>query len=223
MPRQASISGALNPTIMRKSRSLTSRLGGAALIALLGGAIVLAGCHRDEPTGSYSSINTNDCLPDVTFIDQNGQPVPLSSLKGKPVLVDFIYTTCASVCPRLTSRMNEVAHKLGAQLGQKVTILSFTIDPEHDSPAKLLAYSQAQGATDNGWYFLTGQPAQIDKEMSLFKLIRYREADGSVTHNVSAFLLGPDGHVLREYNALDVPIDTIIGDVGNSLRNGQNS
>jgi protein SCO1 len=206
---------------MSKSSSLKLRFAGAACALIVIAAIVIVGCHSDESPGSYSSINTNDCLPNVTLVDQNGKPVTLSSLKGKPVLVDFIYTTCASVCPRLTARMNEVARKLGAELGQKVTIVSFTIDPEHDDPAKLLAYAQAQGVSDNGWYFLTGQPAQIDQEMGLFKLIRHRESDGSVTHNVSAFLLGPDGRVLREYNALDVPIDTIVSDVDHSLQSGQ--
>ena len=198
------------------------RIAGAAIAAIFASALILAGCHGNESPGSYTSINTSDCLPNVTLIDQNGKPVRLSSLKGKPVLVDFIYTTCASVCPRLTSRMNEVARKLGAELGQKVTIVSFTIDPEHDSPAKLRAYAEAQGVSDNGWYFLTGQPAQIDQELGLFKLIRQRESDGSVTHNVSAFLLGPDGHILREYNALDVPIDTIVSDIDHALQNTQN-
>jgi len=206
---------------MYKSRSLTARLAGAFSLALIVGAIALAGCHRDDNSGSYSSINNNDCLPNVTFTDQNGKAVALSSLKGKPVLVDFIYTTCASVCPRLTARMNEVARKLGNELGQKVTIVSFTIDPEHDTPEKLRAYAEAQGVSPNGWYFLTGPPAQIDQELALFKLIRQRESDGSVTHNVSAFLLAPDGHIAREYNALDVPIDTVVGDVDHSLGGGQ--
>lgn len=206
---------------MRTSRSFAPRLIGAAFLSLTLAAIALAGCHRDENSGSYSTINKSDCLPDVTFMDQSGRPIVLSSLKGKPVLVDFVYTTCASVCPRLTSRMNEVARKLGNELGQKVTIVSFTLDPERDTPAKLRAYAEAQGVNANGWYFLTGPPAQIDQELALFKLIRQRESDGSVTHNVSAFLLGPDGHISREYNALDVPIDTVVGDVDRSLSGAQ--
>ena len=208
---------------MLKYRSIKSRLAGVAFVTLIFGAIAIAGCHKDDNSGSYSSINANDCLPNVTFTDQNGKPVVLSSLKGKPVLVDFIYTTCASVCPRLTSRMNEVARKLGAELGQQVTIVSFTLDPEHDTPEKLRSYAEAQGANASGWYFLTAQPAQVDQELALFKLIRQRESDGSVTHNVSAFLLAPNGRIDREYNALDVPIDTIVSDVDHSLKGGQNS
>jgi protein SCO1 len=208
---------------MTDSRSLSAGISRAIAILIVAAAMLLAGCHSDAPSGSYSSINQNDCLPNVTFTDQNGKPVVLSSLKGKPVLVDFIYTTCASVCPRLTGRMNEVARKLGDQLGQKVTIVSFTIDPEHDTPEKLRAYAETQGANDNGWYFLTAPPAQLDQELALFKLIRHRESDGSVTHNVSAFLLAPNGRVDREYNALDVPIDTIVSDVDHSLQGGQNS
>jgi protein SCO1 len=187
-----------------------------ALIALL----AVAGCHNQEADGSYAAVNQADVLPNVTFTDQFGKPVALSSLKGKLVLVDFIYTSCASVCPRITGRMNQVAKKLGAEVGQDVTIVSFTLDPEHDTPQKLRNYAEAQGITGNGWLFLTGEPALIDQELARFQLVRQRESDGSVTHNVAAFLVGPDGREIRQYNALDVPIDTIVSDIDHSKERG---
>jgi protein SCO1 len=188
----------------------------AALVALL----AVAGCHNQETAGSYAAVNQADVLPNVTFTDQFGKPVALSSLKGKLVLVDFIYTSCASVCPRITGRMNEVAKKLGAEVGQNVTIVSFTLDPEHDTPEKLRSYAEAQGIAGNGWFFLTGAPSQIDEELARFHVVRERESDGSVTHNVSAFLVGPDGREIRQYNALDVPIDTIVSDIDRSKERG---
>lgn len=177
--------------------------------------LVLAGCNRDA-AGDYPAANGNNCLPEVSLIDQHGSTISLASLKGKPVLIDFIYTSCASTCPLLTAKMVSVARKLGPALGANVTIVSITLDPEHDSPAQLAKYAKTQGADAAGWLFLTGQPAQIDQVLALFRLRRSREDDGSIMHSVSAFLLGPDGHQVRQYNALDVNANSVVADIDRS-------
>jgi cytochrome oxidase Cu insertion factor (SCO1/SenC/PrrC family) len=176
-------------------------------------ALILAsGCAR-EAAGDYPASNGNNCLPDVSLIDQHGNAISLASLKGKPVLIDFIYTTCASTCPVLTSKIAAVARELGPALNANVTIVSITLDPEHDGPAQLAAYAKSQGADSNGWMFLTGKPADIDQVLAAFKLRRMRESDGSIMHSVSAFLLGPDGHQIRQYNALDVSAKAVAADI----------
>jgi protein SCO1/2 len=182
-----------------------------AVVAL---ALILAasGCAR-EAAGDYPASNVNDCLPDVSLIDQHGQAISLASLKGKPVLIDFIYTSCASTCPVLTSKIAAVARELGPALGANVTIVSITLDPEHDGPAQLAAYAKSQAVESNSWLFLTGKPADIDQVLAAFKLRRMRESDGSIMHSVSAFLLGPDGHQIRQYNALDVNAKTVAADI----------
>jgi protein SCO1/2 len=185
-----------------------------AVVALV---LVLAfsGCNR-EAAGDYPAANGNNCLPDVSLIDQHGSAVSLASLKGKPVLIDFIYTSCASTCPVLTAKMVSVARALGPALGANVTMVSITLDPEHDSPAQLASYAKSRGADANGWLFLTGKPAQIDQVLAQFKLRRMHESDGSIMHSVSAFLLGPDGHQIRQYNALDVSAAAVAADVDRS-------
>jgi len=185
-----------------------------AVVAL---ALILAayGCAR-EAAGDYPASNGNNCLPDVSLIDQHGKTISLASLKGKPVLIDFIYTSCASTCPVLTAKIAAVARELGPALGANVTIVSITLDPEHDSPAQLAAYAKSQTADNNGWLFLTGKPADIDQVLAAFKLRRMRESDGSIMHSVSAFLLGPDGHQIRQYNALDVSARAVAADIDRS-------
>ena len=182
-----------------------------AVVAL---ALILAasGCAR-EAAGDYPASNGNNCLLDVSLIDQHGQAISLASLKGKPVLIDFIYTSCASTCPVLTSKIAAVARELGPALGANVTIVSITLDPEHDGPAQLTAYAKSQAVESNSWLFLTGKPADIDQVLAAFKLRRMRESDGSIMHSVSAFLLGPDGHQIRQYNALDVNAKTVAADI----------
>jgi protein SCO1/2 len=175
------------------------------LLISAGGTLGLAACDSNsESIGSYSSAEKRDCLPDLTLTDQNGRKVSLASLKGKPVLFDFIYTTCPGPCLVLTARMKAIADHLGGALGSQASFVSVTVDPEHDGPSALKAYAKEQGADRAGWYFLTGPPADVDRLMAQFKLRRQREADGSVDHVLEYFLVGADGQPLLEYLADDM-------------------
>jgi protein SCO1 len=200
----------------RTIRQYRRALGLVSLVAIL----TLSACGDREARGDYPAANGNNCLPDVSLIDQHGSAVSLASLKGKPVLIDFIYTSCASTCPMLTAKMAAIAHQLGPALGADVTIVSISLDPEHDTPAALAKYSKSHDADGPGWIFLTGPPPQIDQVLDAFKLRRTRESDGTITHSISAFLLGPDGHQLRQYNALDVSPDSVAADIDRARGKG---
>lgn len=182
--------------------------------------VAIAACGNREAVGDYPAANKNDGLPDVSLVDQRGDAFSLASLRGKPVLINFIYTSCTSTCPLLTAKMVQVAHELGPALGADVKIVSLTLDPEHDGPVELANYAKAQGAADSGWIFLTGKPPDIDRVLAQYKLRRTRESDGSIMHSVSAFLLGPDGHQIRQYNALDVSPKSVAADVDRALGKG---
>jgi cytochrome oxidase Cu insertion factor (SCO1/SenC/PrrC family) len=186
--------------VTNDSTRFSTRVG-LLLAATLVVGLVAVGCNRGvERTGAYSPSSTGDCLPNLTLTDQNGKKVSLASLKGKPVLFDFIYTTCPGPCLMLTSRMRLIANRLGPLLG-RVWFVSVTVDPEHDGPAELLNYAKQQGANLDGWLFLTGSPADIEQLMNQFKLVRQREADGTVDHVLEFFLVGPDGRQLYQYAA----------------------
>src|SRR5271168_1604127 len=189
-------------------------------IVSLAALLTISACGDREARGDYPAANGNNCLPEVSLIDQHGASVSLASLKGKPVLIDFIYTSCASTCPMLTAKMAGIAHALGPALGADVTIVSITLDPEHDTPAELAKYAKSRGADDKGWIFLTGPAAKIDQVLALFNLRRTRESDGSITHSIEAFLLGPDGHQIRQYNALDVSPDAVAADIESAQSKG---
>ncbi len=154
----------------------------------------------DAGAGGYDVTSKGDCLPKTTLVDQDGNRFSLDSLKGKPVLMDFIYTSCPGPCLMLTAKLANVALRLGPDLGGKVAMVSITIDPEHDNPQALLKYSKEQGAQEPGWRFLTGSPSEIDHVMNLLKLRREIEPDGSVAHVADMFLIGPDGRELKEYS-----------------------
>ena len=183
--------------------------------------VTISGCNNNtEGMGSYSPTSQADCLPDLKLVDQYGRQVSLTSLKGKPVLFDFFYTTCPGPCLVLTARMRSIAEELGTGLGSKASFVSVTVDPERDSPPQLLAYAKEQRADRKGWLFLTGTPAQIDQLMARFKLVRQHESDGSVEHVLEFFLVGPDGHLRFQYLASEVHSERIAADIERAARNG---
>lgn len=171
------------------------------LIVFATALLALSGCNRTgEESGAYPVNYQTSSLPDVTLTDQYGQHVPLASLKGKPLLFDFIYTSCPGPCQLLTQHMKLIADKLGRALGPKVSMVSVTVDPEHDRPSRMLSYAKAFNANVNGWYFLTGSPAQIDKLMRPFLLERLRDSNGEIIHVPGYFLVGTDGHPIVNYS-----------------------
>jgi protein SCO1 len=191
------------------------------LVALMAGILVVSGCNRGSTAdGAYGSAAAPDCLTDAKLVDQNGNAVTLASLKGKPMVVDFIYTSCPGPCLMETAKLANVALRLGSDLGSKVTIVSISVDPEHDGPKQLLEYSKQQGADQKGWYFLTGGPGEIDRALGGFKLSRQVEPDGSVGHLVDMMLIGADGRMVREYNGEIVKAQDIVDDVKKTLSKG---
>jgi protein SCO1/2 len=175
---------------------------------------LLYACNRssDENSGSDAAV-----LTDANLVDQNGNARSMASFKGKPLVVDFIYTSCPGPCLMETAKLANVALRLGPELGLKVAIVSITVDPEHDGPKQLLDYSRQQGADAKGWYFLTGSPADVERALAGFKLIREKEPDGSVGHIVDMFLVGPDGRQIHEYNAELVKAQQIIEDLNKTM------
>jgi protein SCO1/2 len=197
--------------------SIRNKLRSVVVVtAVTSSLLASAGCHRD----SQGSGESTSVLTDAKLVDQNGNAVALSSLKGKPLVVDFIYTSCPGPCLMETSKLANVARRLGDDLGSKVTIVSISVDPEHDGPKQLLDYSRQQGADEKGWYFLTGGPAEVDQALSGFKLSRQVEPDGSVGHLVDMMLIGPDGRLIHEYNGEVVKAQDIVDDVKKTLNKG---
>lgn len=187
-------------------------------VCILGALSVFASCHRQE--ARVEDATPGNSLSDTTLVDQNGNKLSLASLKGKPVLVDFIYTSCPGPCLMETAKLANVAVRLGTDLGSKAVIVSISVDPEHDGPKQLLAYSREQGADTKGWYFLTGTPADVDRALAGFKMARQKGPDGSVGHLEDMILIGPDGKEFREYNAQIVKAQDIVHDIKETLNKG---
>lgn len=95
-------------------------------------------------------------LPDLTLVNQAGEPVPVRSvLEGdEAVMINFIFTTCTTICPVMSATFAQVREQLGPE-HEDVRMVSISIDPEHDTPERLRDYGQRYEA-GAGWLFLTG-------------------------------------------------------------------
>jgi cytochrome oxidase Cu insertion factor (SCO1/SenC/PrrC family) len=123
---------------------------------------------------------------DLPLLTQDGKPVKFYTdvLRGKLVLISFIYTNCTDICPTLMHNLVDVQEKLGEKFGKDVFFVSISVDPEDDTPEELKKYAERYEAKP-GWTFLTGKKENVD--WVIYKLGQYTAdfEDHSMT-----FLLG---------------------------------
>jgi protein SCO1 len=207
---------------MKSNMPIGSAFRSLLIVAMLATSLlVVSGCRLGSSAdGAHGSAGAAGSLTDARLLDQNGKTVSLAAFKGKPLVVDFIYTSCPGPCLMETAKLTNVASGLGAALGGKVAIISITVDPEHDGPAQLREYAQQQGADKKGWYFLTGSAADVDRALAGFKMFREKGPDGSVGHLVDMILVGSDGRDIREYDGQIVKPKQIVDDVRKALNEG---
>ena len=101
-------------------------------------------------------------IPPFAMTDQQGQPFGTQDLTGKVWVADFIFTSCPTACPMLTQRMADIEHR-ARRLGPDLHLVSFTVDPERDTPAKLAEYAGHYKADPHKWSFLTGPLDVVEK------------------------------------------------------------
>jgi protein SCO1/2 len=103
-------------------------------------------------------------LLDRTLVDQDGREVNFVSevIGDKIVVMDFVYTTCTTVCPVLTALFGQVQGQLGERLGEDVVLVSVSVDPTRDTPQRLKAYA-AKHKAQPGWIWLTGPKSTMDE------------------------------------------------------------
>jgi len=100
-------------------------------------------------------------LPEVTMTDQDNQPYALNQARGKVVVLSLIYTHCPDICPLTTAKMKQIQERLLAEgSGPQVQMITFTVDPQRDTPAVLKRFSDVYGVNPANWEFLTGTQDQ---------------------------------------------------------------
>ena len=144
----------------RKQRIITTVLWSVLVVAMLGviGTGLLAK-FRPDPLPVYYDA------PAFSLTDQDGRPFRSDDLRGKAWVADFIFTTCPGACPKMTMKMSGLQKAIPTR---DVHFVSFTVDPERDTPEVLKHYAQNYDADPARWHFLTGaKPALFETAAGL--------------------------------------------------------
>jgi protein SCO1/2 len=142
--------------------------------------------------------------------DQDGQPFTLSQLRGKFVVLDFIFTRCPGPCPLLSLKFSQLQNKLGERFGTKVMLLSVSIDPRHDTPAVLKEYAQRYSANLAGWKFLVGSTRDTIMTASAFGADYEANQDGIVDHRLVTCVIDHKGMVVKEFSGTNYTVDELL-------------
>lgn len=129
-------------------------------------------------------------VPDVELLDQNGRKIHFYTdlIKGRTVAINFIFTTCTTICPPLGATFARVQKELGDRVGRDVHFISISVDPATDTPERLKSWGAKFHAGD-GWTFVTGDKPKIDELLRALGASSARREDHSPT-----VLIGNDAH-----------------------------
>ena len=152
-----------------------------------------------------------------TLTTQDERRLSLTDLRGKVVVLTFIYTTCADTCPLLTAKMAALQPRLGTDFAQRVFFVSVTVDPERDTPAVLKGYGAAHGARFDGWAFLTGTPAEIRNVAKRYGIFAKKTARGDVDHTFLTSVIDARGRLRVQYLGVRFEPTELLNDVRSVL------
>ena len=147
---------------------MTGGKGTRFLLAIAIAGLIAFGGRAEAAGPGYKRSVVRYAVPDVVLVNQDGARIRLKSLieSDKPVVLDFIYATCTTICPVLSAGYTSVQAKIGPDT-RKVQLISISIDPEHDTPKIMKGYLKQYRAKP-GWDFLTGTREDIDRVMRAF-------------------------------------------------------
>ncbi len=196
----------------RHSRLLMALVGAV----LLGGGPP-AGAHPAKADARLSRIGP---APDFALTMQDGARVGLADLRGKVVVVTFIYATCADTCPLLTAKLVGIQRRLGAD-GTRVRFVAITVDPVRDTPAALRRYAEGHGAKAPGWLFLTGTEEEIGEVARRYAIYVKKRPAGDVDHTFLTSLIDGEGVLRVQYLGVRFDPGEFLGDLRSLLREGR--
>ncbi len=100
-------------------------------------------------------------LPDWRLVDQDGEVFGSAELAGEVYVASFVFTRCATVCPRLTAEVSRLGRRYREEGVEGVRLVSFSVDPEHDTPERLRDYAGSRGLDLERWSLVTGNEQEL--------------------------------------------------------------
>ena len=177
------------------------RLPALGLAALLAAALA-------PGLGSGSVQAQPAALQGLKLEDHRRHDLKAATLKGRVVLMHFVFTTCSTSCPVQVRELAEVHAALPYDVRPQVRFLSVSDDPLQDTPASLADFARRMGAERPGWHFVTGAPPQVHQLLDRMQVMDTRASGGRPMpqdHRTSLYLFDGAGGLLQRYGG--VPVD----------------
>jgi len=179
-------------------------------------ACALAGCTKPPAVTQEEMLPDFGPLPDFSLTAHTGETFTRASLHAKVWILDFIFTHCTLVCPRMTAEMRKLQERT-KQIPQ-VRLLSISIDPDRDTPPVLAAYAARHGADSVRWLFLTGDKSSIRSIQ--FATQRHLDPDEFTAHSKQLYLVDGSGFVRGVYSVVQpAALNDLIADIPKLIRN----
>ena len=180
----------------------------AAFAAVTAGLAVLAAVtdgFRAVTTEGAWRLSVNERprpLPDATFLDQFGRAFRLSGLRGRPVLVEFLYTSCPAICGLLASQFQAMPDALAERSrGREVVLLSVSFDPERDGVTELADYAARLGSDGRIWRIArVNTPDELRNLLDAFGVVVLPDDGGGFVHNAAIYLIDAQGRLAGVYD-----------------------
>ncbi len=180
---------------MKKQRLVTALGVLAALIALGATAAVRT---TTRPPSQASAAGSG-------LVDQRGSPFALDQLRGKTVVLNFIFTHCPGICPTQTAALHRVQQGLPDAVRARVHFTSVSIDPERDTPAALMAFAQQHRLDLDHWTFVTGTRQELAALAQLYSAEALAPGADPLGHRSEVRVLDAEGRLVQTYTG--VPLD----------------
>ena len=163
-------------------------------------------------------------LPRFELVDQDGRRFGSQELEGRVWVASFIFTRCATICPAITARMARIQDRT-RELAPAFHLVSFSVDPDYDTPARLAEYARHHRASPRLWSFLTGpEEAVKDAVVKGLKVSMGRAAGGGpgdIFHGSHLVLVDGRGRVRGYYDSEDQQaVDHVVRDAGLLVNRG---
>jgi len=167
-----------------------------------------AGREGHAPQGPVLAVYGR--APEFDLTERGGQIFSEKNLLGKPWVADFIFTSCAGQCPLMSLEMRKLQKTFPEVTG--LQFVSFTVDPERDTPEVLSQYADRYGAEKDRWFFLTGTRGELDRIQKEFYLT---PAEQPMMHSVRFILVDGEGETRGYYDSSDeASMKQLIHDAG---------
>lgn len=177
----------------KTQKIITATLWGVLLLAMAGvvAAKFLLPKGHAQPKVLYDAAT-------FALTDQDNKPFGNADLKGRPYVAAFVFTQCASTCPRITADMAAMQKDLPPE----VRLVSFSVDPERDTPEVLKRYAATFKADESRWRFLTGEYKAIEKVAEgMMVTVKKQEGDHPILHSERLFLVDGENRVRQLYHS----------------------